>query len=159
MDFLLWVCRSMHVFGVVTWLGGLMFQSAVVAPVMDAEGEAAAKAMRKVNKRFVGFIWMSVWTILITGVLMMLIDPRFVWFQYHDRWSILLGFKQLIFILMVFYAFGYARMLQYLEAPSSNGGFDEKVELYRHRLQQFRRISIVFGIVALFLAAGMRYGG
>ena len=147
----------MHVFGVVVWLGGLMFQSAVAAPIMQAEGGEARAAMKKVNKRFVGFIWMSVWTILITGVLMMLLDSRFVWFQYKDRWSMLLGAKQIVFVLMVLYAFGYARMLSYLDSPSSNGGFDEKAELYRHRVNQYRTINIFLGIVALLISAGLKY--
>ena len=92
---------------------------------------------------------------MITGVLMMLLSPRFVWFRYEDRWSVLLLFKQIIFVLMVFYAFGYARMLKYLDAPTSNGGFSDKAELYRHRVTQFRKISIFLGIIALLLGAAM----
>ena len=145
----------MHIFGVIIWLGGLMFQNAVAMPVVQFENDHAKAAMRKVNKRFIGFVWMSVWTIAVTGVIMMLLSPKFVWFQFDDRWSVLLACKQVIFVLMVFYAFGYARMLTYLESPSSNGGFNEKAELYRHRISQFRKMNIFLGIVALLLAAGM----
>ena len=145
----------MHVFGVVVWLGGLMFQNAIAQRIVQFESDAAKTAMRKVNKRFVAFVWMSVWTILITGIIMMLLSPRFVWFQYNDSWSILLTCKQVVFILMVIYAFGHARMLVYLDAPSSNGGFNDKAELYRHRVNQFRKMSIFLGIVALLLSAGM----
>jgi uncharacterized membrane protein len=141
MDFLLWVCRSMHMFGVVVWVGGLMFQNAVAAPIAQSENAEAKVAMRKMNKRFTGFVWMSAWTILITGILLMLFNPRFIWFQYPDRWSLLLGIKQMMFLFMVFYAFGYSRMLKYLESPSSNGGYNEKAELCRHRLDQFRTIA------------------
>jgi uncharacterized membrane protein len=149
----------MHIFGVVVWLGGLMFQSAVAMPIVQFENEHARSVMRKVNQRFVGFIWMSAWTMSITGILMMLLNPKFIWFHYDNRWSVLLGFKQLIFVLMVFYAFGYARMLKYLDAPSSNGGFNEKAELYRHRVNQFRTISIFLGITALLLSAAMSFNG
>ncbi len=146
----------MHVFGVVVWLGGLMYQSAISIPIAQMEGEISAAITRKMNTRFIGFIWMSVWTILITGILMMLLDQHFQWFHYDNTWSILLGLKQIVFVLMVFYAFGYARMLAYLNVPVSNGGFDEKAGLYRQRLNQFRKISILLGIIALLLAAGMR---
>ena len=149
----------MHIFGVIVWLGGLMFQSAVVGPVAHSESELTKTIMRKLGRRFVAFIWMSVWTMLVTGVLLMLLSPRFVWFHYDDRWSVLLAWKQVIFILMIFYAFGYARMLKYLESPTSNGGYNERAELYRHRLNQFRTISIFLGIVALFLAAAMQVYG
>ena len=136
-----------------------MFQSAVAMPIIQFEGEQAQAAMKKINKRFVGFVWMSVWTILVTGTILMMLNPHFLWFQYHDRWSVLLGLKQLIFVLMTIYAFGYARMLTYLESPSSNGGFDDRTEMYRHRIQQFRKISIFLGITALLLAAGMHMYG
>src|ERR1041385_876941 len=149
----------MHIFGVVVWLGGVMFQSAVAMPIVQFENEHARSVMRKVNQRFVGFIWMSAWTMSITGILMMLLNPKFIWFHYDNRWSVLLGFKQLIFVLMVFYAFGYARMLKYLDAPSSNGGFNEKAELYRHRVNQFRTISIFLGITAVLLSAAMSFNG
>jgi putative copper export protein len=147
----------MHMFGVIVWLGGLMFQSAVMVPIVQQEEHHDVNvSMRKVTKRFVGFVWMSVWTVFITGVLLMLFSPRFQWFQFHDRWSVLLLVKQVLFVLMVLYAFGYARMLHYLEQPSSNGGYDEKAHLYLQRLNQFRTISIVLGISALLVAAGMR---
>jgi len=155
MNFLLWSCRVLHIFGVVVWLGGLMFQNAIVHPIVEVEESEVKSATGKTNKRFLAFMWMSVWTVGITGIFMMLFDKRFIWFQYNDRWSILLGFKQLIFVLMVFYAFGYARMLHYLLSPASNGGFDEKADIFSKRIHQFRTISIFLGIVALLLAAGM----
>ena len=145
----------MHIFGTIVWLGGLMFQSAVATPIAKFENEYVAAAMRKINKRFIAFVWMSVWTMFITGVLMMLLNPNFVWFQFDNRWSVLLAWKQVIFVIMVVYAFGYARMLKYLDTPSSNGGFNEKAELYKHRIEQFRKINILLGIVAMLLAAAM----
>src|SRR5262245_14535116 len=99
----------MHLFGVVVWLGGLLFQNAVAMPLIEYESEQAKAAMRKVNKRFIGFAWMSAWTILVTGLLMMLLSPRFVWFQFNDRWSVILLAKVGVFTAMVLYAFGYAR--------------------------------------------------
>ncbi len=149
----------MHIFGITVWLGGLMFQGAVITPVIPPENQQLQSTFRSVSKRFVGMIWMSAWTILITGVIMMMLDPRFIWFQYHDRWSMLLGWKQVVFVLMVVYAFGYSRMLHYLDVPSSNGGYNEKVIIYRQRLNQFRTISILLGILALFLGAAMRIYG
>ncbi len=145
----------MHIISIVIWLGGLMFQSAVLQPVLSADSGFSSSLNKKVSRRFIGFIWMSVWTMLVTGVIMMLLSPRFIWFQYQDRWSAILGIKQLLFILMVFYSIGYARMLKYLDSPSSNGGFNEKAELYRHRVDQFRRINIVLGILAMFLGAAL----
>ena len=145
----------LHVFAIVVWLGGLMFQNTVAFPVANAGGDEAMRSYGKMSKRFVGFIWMSVWTLGITGLLLMLFNPQFVWFHYDDTWSKFLGFKQIIFILMFIYAVGYARMLAYLQAPASNGGFDEKADMYAKRVRQYRTISIFLGIIGLLLAAGM----
>ncbi len=145
----------MHIFGVTIWLGGLMFQNAIVVPISQYEGEQAQSAVQKINTRFTGFIWMSVWTVGVTGILMMLLNPQFQWFRYTNNWSIFLGLKQIIFILMIFYAFGYARMLSFLNDAMSNPVESEIEQLYRHRLNQFRKISIFLGISAILLAAGM----
>ncbi len=130
-----------------------MFQNAVARPVFQLE--QADGPSTQMGRRFIGFIWMSAWTILITGILMMLMSTRFVWFAYSDTWSILLGLKQIVFLLMVVYAFGYARMLSHL-STSSEEGSNESVDLYRLRVHQYRTISIFLGITAILLAAGMR---
>jgi len=145
----------MHVFAVIVWLGGMMFQSAVVVPIAQHEGGIVKGFLNAVNHRFVGFIWMSVWTLAVTGIIMMLLNPNFIWLKFDNRWSILMASKIVIFILMVFYGFGYARMLEYLSRPSSNGGYNELAELYKHRIEQFRRMSIMLGIAALLLAAAL----
>ncbi|MBI3189365.1 MAG: CopD family protein [Ignavibacteriales bacterium] len=145
----------MHIFGVIIWLGGLLFESAIAVPISQAEGDIAISVAKKIHSRFVAFVWMSVWTIAVTGIIMMLLNPQFHWFTYQTQWQRLLGFKQLTFILMLFYAFGYARMLSYLNAPSSTDGKDENTTLVRQRLSQFRKINIALGITALLLAAGM----
>jgi len=145
----------MHLFGLVVWLGGLMFQSAVVMPVLHAQTEYSRGVQRSLMQRFTGFVWMSAWTIAVTGFLLMLMSPKFFWFRYRDTWSVLLAVKQVVFVLMVFYSFGYARMLDYLSSPSSNGGFNEKAELYRHRINQFRIINIALGIAGLLLGVAM----
>jgi uncharacterized membrane protein len=145
----------MHVFGVIVWLGGLMFQSAVALPVTQFEGPEAQAAMRKVRRRFVDFVWMSVWTVAITGVLMMLLDPRFLWFEYAGLWSVLLGVKQVVFLFMLFYAFGYARMLRSADSAPSAGAPAGETDLLRHRINQFRAISIALGIAAVLLGAAM----
>ncbi len=142
-------------FSVVVWLGGLMFQAAVAMPIIHSEGQGAKAAMRKISQRFTGFIWMSLWTLLATGIILMIVEGRLTFFQFHDRWSVLLGLKELIFILMALYAVGYTRMMKYLDVPSSNGGFDQRAEDYRHRVEQFRNISIALGILGLLCAAAL----
>ncbi len=145
----------MHIFGVVVWLGGLMFQHAIAQPVVNFESLDAKNAMRNINRRFTGFIWMSVWTVFITGFIMMLLNPRFLWFRYDDRWSMLLGLKQLVFVVMIFYAFGHARMLALLDASGATAEEEEHIRLSVTRANQFRKVSIFLGITAMLMATAM----
>lgn len=150
MDFVIWASRVMHVLGSIVWIGGLVFQNVVSMPVLRYEGADQSPTTVKIGTRFVGFVWICAWTMSVTGLILMLLDPRFIWFQYSNQWSVLLGFKQLLFVLLVFYAFGIARLLGRLESA------DETTRLLIiYRLRQFRTMSILFGLCAAVLAVSM----
>jgi len=148
-------CRSLHILAAVIWLGGMLFQAVILVPVFKDERENSKATLRKINRRFSAFAWLCILTMASTGIVLMLRNPNFAPFRYRDAWSIILGFKQLIFILMVLYAYGYTQMLKYLDSPSSNGGFNERAEIFRHRVDQFQLISILLGTLAVILAASM----
>ena len=155
MDFLLWTAKSLHVFSVVVWFGGLMYQAVVTIPVARVEQKVLDNFTRHLLNRFQPFVWMCVWTILVTGIVLMLFNSKFVFFQYHDRWSVLLGLKQLVFALMIFFSFGYARMLKRIDELLSS---DERKELampFYDQLLMFGKINVALSIVALLLAAGL----
>lgn len=99
---------------------------------------------------------MCVWTILVTGLALMLFSPRFIFFEYNDRWSIALGLKQLTFAVMVVFAFGYARLFSRLDEILSQPGSKPDPAPYHRRLMEFGRINVALGIAALLLAAAMR---
>lgn len=154
MDFIVWSCRVMHAAAATVWIGGLVFQNAVMLPVVRHEGEERSRLSGILAKRFAGFAWMCAWTMLVTGTILMLLDPRFVWFEYRTAWSVLLGFKQLTFVLLVVYAFGTARLQSLLGAGSGDAP-PETVALILHRLRQFRTVSLFLGLLALVLAVSM----
>jgi len=151
MDFLIWSARSLHLFAVVVWLGGLLYQAAVTLPVARAEQMELAESSLHLLRRFQPFVWMCVWTILVTGAGLMLFNPGFVLGQYGDRWSVILGVKQVVFLVMVFYSFGYARMLKMV---GISAGSEERQLSYR-RMLQFGKINVALGIIAILLAAGL----
>jgi len=157
MDFLLWATRSLHIFAVVVWLGGLMYQSAVMLAVAKVEGSESAPQTIHSLRRFVPFVWMCVWTVFVTGVALMFFSTKFVAFQFHDSWAILLGLKQLTFILMLFFSFGYARMLTRADEMMRKPELPvDEAKPYFRRMGQFGKINIGLGIVSLLLATGMK---
>ena len=157
MNFLLWATLAMHIFAVVVWVGGLMYQTAVTLAVAKFEGSERSASTIHVLRRFLPFVWMSVWTLFVTGIVLMLFNTRFVFFQLNDRWSVLLALKQVVFFLMAFYSFGYARMLRrFDETIGEPGRMVAQAAPYYERMVQFGRVSLALGIAGLLLAAGMR---
>jgi uncharacterized membrane protein len=150
MDILLFACRGLHVFGVVIWCGGLMYEGVVIIP---ERGVGKFERLR----RFVPFVWMSAWTILITGTALMLFSPRFVFLHYDDAWSVILGLKQMTFLLMVFFAFGTSRMLSRLN-QLGNGEPDASApeQLLVHRALQFHRMNVALAITGILLGSMLR---
>lgn len=147
---MIWASRVMHVVGSMVWIGGLVFQNVVSMPVLRYRQEESTPSAMKIGARFTGFTWICAWTLAVTGVILMLLDPRFLWFEYGSLWAVLLGVKQLIFVLLVFYAFGIARLLGGLERADEQTGI-----LIMHRLRQFRGISLLLGLSAAVLAVSM----
>ncbi|MDH3252160.1 MAG: hypothetical protein OEM41_05165 [Ignavibacteria bacterium] len=156
MDFMLWATRSLHLFAVIVWIGGLMYQAVVTFPVATASHEQFAEHTRHHVRRFIPFIWMSVWTILVTGVGLMLFNPRFVWFSFRDGWSIVLGAKQIVFVLMTLFSLGFVRMFSRLDDVLSRGGDSSAIIGYYERMTQFARINVGLALLALLLASALR---
>jgi len=155
LDFLSWICRSLHLLGGIIWLGGLIFQQLVLIPVSKIEHNLSISVIRKMSAQYQKIQWLGIIIVVTSGVYMITRHTNYIWFQFYDRWSVFVGFKQLIFILMFFYAYGSFKMSKYIESPSSNGGYDKKTEVFRNRINQFRTTSIILGIMALFLGTAM----
>ena len=158
MDFILWAARSLHLFSVVVWFGGLMYQAAVTFPVAKAEQSEFSPLVLHLMRRFLPFIWMSACTVLVTGLCMMLFSPRFVFFAFHDRWSMVLAGKELVFVLMMVFSLGYARMFRRVDAMVAGKDgtqMPSAVAPFVERMHQFARINVALAIVLLLLASSM----
>lgn len=150
MDILLFACRGLHVFGVAVWCGGLMYERVIIIP---ESGMGKFERLR----RFVPFVWMSAWTILITGTALMLFSPRFVFLQYQDAWSVILGLKQMTFLLMVFFAFGTSRMLSRLmELGSGDPDVSAPGDILANRALQIHRVNVALAITGILLGSMLR---
>ena len=156
MDFVVWSCKSMHVFGIVVLLGGILFQSAISQPVARVENAEKLQWSLHLERRFVSFIWMALWSVGLSGVILQLLHPDFLWFDISTRWQLLLLLKQLTFILLIFFSYGYVRMFRLLEIEIAHSERSEDaVEIMLYKKNNFRKISVYLSITAILLAAGM----
>ena len=133
-----------------------MYQAVVTFPVACVEGTMEWSHRLDDLRRFVPFVWMSASTMLVTGTIMLLFSPRFIFLGYQDAWSVAMGLKELIFLMMVFFSFGYGRMLAYglRVAPDAAGMSEERSRAFV-RMQQFHRINTALAILAILLAASL----
>lgn len=138
-------------FSMVVWVGGLMYQAVVTVPgLVSAETRDTGMAFML---RFLPYLWMCVWTLAVTGVALMLFSPRFIFFEYSDVWSVILGAKQAVFVLMLFFSFGYARMLRRSVELKATAG----EQAFRERMVQFGRINVGLAVIALLLGSALHY--
>ena len=134
------------------WVGGLAYQAVVTLPMLAAGEEHHLEI--PFLRRFLPFQWMSLWTIAVTGVALMLFDPRYRFFSFTDAWSVLLGLKQVIFLMMLLTTTGFARMLARTEEQETQGDADSSAaEPFRRRMRQFARSTLALGFIGLILAA------
>lgn len=130
-----------------------------MAPVLENEGPEGRALARTMNKKFIRFIWLGAAFVGISGCVLITPNPIFFWVFYHISWSFFLCVKIIAFLFMLMYAYRYSRMIDYLDRPSMNGGYDEKTIRYRKRVKQVRTLSIIVGTLAFMFSAAMIYFG
>lgn len=151
MDFVLWVSRVMHVVSAVVWLGGLIFLNAILNPVLRHQGMTRTETALAVTRRFMPFLWFSAWTILLTGLFLIILSPRLVWLDVSTLWSKLLLAKEILFVLLLFFSWQMKKVLGQLEKDLREEDFDG----WWRSLERLIRRSILMGLGALLCAAGM----
>lgn len=93
----------LHVLAAVSWIGGTIFLSVVLVPVLRREPFASQRAMliRTTALRFRVVVWGSIATLLLTGPL--LLQQRGIAIEDPGEWPMVLGIKLgLVAILLLF---------------------------------------------------------
>lgn len=153
MDFVLWVCRVMHVIASVVWIGGLVFINVVLNPVLEHDERVQTATSMAIHRRFFGFVWMSLWVLVVTGALMMISSPQFMWFDYSTPWRKLLAVKELSFLLMVFFSWQAKKVFEQMELAVQRQ--DDSFDGWRAGYLRLVRRTIIVGLVAFCSAAAM----
>jgi uncharacterized membrane protein len=115
MDFVLWICRAIHVGASIVWVGGLVFVVTVLNPPAEHDLQTRSSVAMAMLKKSVGFWVISLLAMLAGGAVLMLFSPQFAWFDYATPWRRLLGVKQLSFLLMALYSWQVKRLLGFME--------------------------------------------
>ncbi len=158
LSFFHWMCRTLHLFSAVAWIGGLGFIGGVYGPVLDHFRARAFDIDLAVRRRFVGFMWTTAWGLGVSGVLLMMLDGRFLWGDWSTAWRQMLLAKQVLFALLVFVVFAISASLKEIMDGSPAGTPDDPATPLgraRRRIALLTRYAIFFGILAILIAAAM----
>ncbi len=158
MEFMMWATRSMHIFSAVVWLGGLLYMGGILYPVLRYEQLTTSIQYVRIERRFSGFVWMCVWTSVITGVLLTLFSHRFVFGQYRSEWDYLLLAKEILYVLMMGIAVSGTSIVKRMESIAGSaeaGGTREDLIIQHQKMLRRRRTSLALGIITLLVSTRM----
>jgi putative copper resistance protein D len=151
MVFLVWL----HVLAAVSWIGGSIFLSVVLVPVLKHEPFASQKALlfRTTARRFRVVVWGAIATLLLTGP--MLLHQRGISIMNPSGWptilSIKLGFVAILLLVTVTHDLIIGpRVGQILQIPTENRtSFDHTMVAWSPWIA---RSSLLLTLVVLFAA-------
>ncbi len=98
--YIYWAALYTHLFGAVAWLGGILFLTGVTRPIFEYYGADAYELQQRIKVRFLGFTWMMLWTVFVTGIIVLLWSTRFIFFDFSTLWLILAHIKILLFLIL-----------------------------------------------------------
>jgi len=158
MDFMMWATRSIHVFSAVIWVGGLLYMGGVLYPVYRHEKMTVSAHYVRIEMRFLGFVWMCVWTTAITGIFLMLFSPHFVFGQYRMEWDYLLLFKQIVYVVMVAVAMSGTKIVKTMETvvqSAQPGELEQRLLTLHQKMLKRRRLNLALGIVIILISTSL----
>jgi putative copper export protein len=157
--FVYWASLFVHLFGAVAWLGGILFLTGVTRPIFDYFGQASFDLALRIKVRFLGFTWMLVWTVLVTGLILLLWSTRFLLFDFSDSWRILAHLKILLFLLLFAVNVALRSTYRELEAASAEiepGAPLSAREVLLWRTRMFEQIEVWAAIFLLLIVSWMQ---
>ena len=156
MDYIVWACKSMHLFSIIVLFGGILFQSGLLYPVLKVENLSENNLSIHLEKRFLPFIWSSLWSVFLTGFILKMLSSNFVWFEFKTNWQILILGKEILFLVITFYLIGYNRMYKLLEQEiNSENKNQEAISFLFSRMNLFRKINVYLVIIIILISAGV----
>ena len=98
--YIYWAALLLHLFGAVAWIGGILFLAGVSRPIFEYFPTETYDYALRIKVRFLGVTWMLVWTVCITGIVILLWSTRFIFFDLSTLWGALAHLKILLFIVL-----------------------------------------------------------
>lgn len=141
-----YAAKLAHVFGAVIWIGGVLFMAGVATPILKyyARPEQADPRVREIvgrlEERLIGFNWMALWTVAISGVVLWMFGAGVSLFRFESLpdWGATL--KVLLFVPIALV--NYALSASYRELRSARAELEKGEELSPREVVEWRIVSL-----------------
>lgn len=148
----------LHVLATVTWIGGTIFLSAVLVPVLRREPFASQRSLlfRTVARRFRSVVWGAIAVLLLTGPL--LLHQRGISIADPSGWPVILAVKlglvtTLLLLTLTHDLIIGPRVGQILQRPAeSRSRFEQGLVLWSPWIARF---SLALALAVLFAAVAL----
>jgi uncharacterized membrane protein len=141
-----YLAKLAHVFGAVIWLGGILFMAGVATPILkyynstEHADPTVAAAVGKLEERLIGFNWMALWTVFISGFILSLYSAGFAWFRFAGIADWALQLKILFFVPAAFA--NYFLSASYKELRTARAELEGTEDLSPRQITEWRIISL-----------------
>jgi len=157
--YIYWASLYMHLFGAVAWLGGILFLTGVTRPIFEYYGADAYDLAHRIKVRFLGFTWMLVWTVLVTGIIVLLWSTKFIFFDFSTLWLVLAHTKIALFLILASLSLMLRTSYKEIEQARSEKDGSEDLsprEIFMWRIRMIEQFEVWTAIIILLVVSLMQ---
>lgn len=157
--YIYWAALLLHLFGAVAWIGGILFLAGVSRPIFEYFPTETYDYALRIKVRFLGFTWMLVWTVCITGIVILLWSTRFIFFDLSTLWGALAHLKILLFIVLALLSRMLGASYKELEAARAEKEEGEDLsprDIILWRIRMIEQIEVWTAIAVLIAVTLMQ---
>jgi uncharacterized membrane protein len=157
-----YAAKLAHVFGAVIWLGGVLFMGGVATPILKYYDDPKHRDPRVreivgwLERRLVGFNWLGLWSVFVSGAVLSVYTPSFAWFRFASFYDWVMHAKIVAFvpIAAVNYLLSHSyRELETARARREKGEELAPREIVEWRIIMLRRFNVYLAFIELILVS------
>lgn len=157
-----YTAKLAHVFGAIIWIGGVLFMAGVATPIIKyySQPEHAdprvPEIVGKLEERLIGFNWMALWTVAISGAVLWMFGAGVTLFRFESvaDWGATLKVLLFVPIALVNYALSASyRELKAARAEMEKGEELSPRDVVEWRIVSLRRINVYLAFAIIIFIA------